>query len=129
MAIKHAKVSTIPDDADTNLVRPSDWNADHIGTNAHDHSDAENGGVLTGFVSDSGDTMTGDLRGKDFIMTRGGTVTRDGNNYIQTVVKTGGRTVTITRDVNNRVTSWTDATNTWTVTRDGNNRIASWAVT
>ena len=27
--VKHSKVSTIPDDADTTLVRPSDWNADH----------------------------------------------------------------------------------------------------
>ena len=27
--VKHTKVSTVPDDADTSLVRPSDWNADH----------------------------------------------------------------------------------------------------
>ena len=27
--VKHSKVSTIPDDTDTSLVRPSDWNADH----------------------------------------------------------------------------------------------------
>ena len=27
--VKHNKVSTVPDDADTSLVRPSDWNADH----------------------------------------------------------------------------------------------------
>jgi hypothetical protein len=29
ITVKHSKVSTIPDDADTSLVRPSDWNADH----------------------------------------------------------------------------------------------------
>jgi hypothetical protein len=29
LTIKHTKVSTIPDGADTGLVRPSDWNADH----------------------------------------------------------------------------------------------------
>ena len=28
--IKHSKVSTIPDTDDTSLVRPSDWNADHV---------------------------------------------------------------------------------------------------
>jgi hypothetical protein len=28
--IKHNKVSTIPDTDDTSLVRPSDWNADHV---------------------------------------------------------------------------------------------------
>ena len=27
--VKHTKVSTVPDSADTSLVRPSDWNADH----------------------------------------------------------------------------------------------------
>ena len=27
--VKHNKVSTVPDSADTSLVRPSDWNADH----------------------------------------------------------------------------------------------------
>lgn len=29
MSIKHAKVSAVADGADTSLVRPSDWNADH----------------------------------------------------------------------------------------------------
>ena len=28
--VKHSKVSTIPDADDTSLVRPSDWNADHV---------------------------------------------------------------------------------------------------
>jgi hypothetical protein len=30
ITVKHLKVSTIPDDADTSLVRPSDWNDDHV---------------------------------------------------------------------------------------------------
>ena len=30
ITVKHLKVSTIPDEADTSLVRPSDWNADHV---------------------------------------------------------------------------------------------------
>lgn len=33
MPIKHAKVSTIEDGVDTDLVQPSDWNADHTGSN------------------------------------------------------------------------------------------------
>jgi hypothetical protein len=35
ITVKHSKVSTIPDATDTDLVRPSDWNADHtiVGTN------------------------------------------------------------------------------------------------
>ena len=42
--VKHSKVSTIPDDTDTNLVRPSDWNADHtlvgLGTMAEQNANA-----------------------------------------------------------------------------------------
>ena len=30
MSVAHAKVSAIADGADTNVVRPSDWNADHV---------------------------------------------------------------------------------------------------
>jgi len=29
ITVKHTKVSTIPDDTDTSLIRPSDWNDDH----------------------------------------------------------------------------------------------------
>jgi hypothetical protein len=42
--VTHSKVSTIPDDADTSLVRPSDWNADHtlvgLGTMAEQDANA-----------------------------------------------------------------------------------------
>jgi hypothetical protein len=42
ITVKHLKVSTIPDASDTDLVRPSDWNANHtiVGTN-----DIANGGT------------------------------------------------------------------------------------
>jgi hypothetical protein len=30
ITVKHTKVSTIPDDTDTSLIRPSDWNDDHV---------------------------------------------------------------------------------------------------
>jgi len=55
ITVKHSKVSTIPDDADTSLVRPSDWNADHtlVGT-----VPVANGGTgaatLTGYVIGNG---------------------------------------------------------------------------
>jgi hypothetical protein len=55
ITVKHSKVSTIPDDADTSLVRPSDWNADHtlVGT-----VPVINGGTgastLTGYVKGNG---------------------------------------------------------------------------
>lgn len=40
--VKHSKVSTIPDDTDTSLIRPSDWNADHTLTGT---IDIANGGT------------------------------------------------------------------------------------
>jgi hypothetical protein len=42
ITVKHSKVSAIPDGADTSVVRPSDWNADHslVGT-----IDVANGGT------------------------------------------------------------------------------------
>jgi trimeric autotransporter adhesin len=42
ITVKHSKVSTIPDEADTSLVRPSDWNADHTLTGT---IDITNGGT------------------------------------------------------------------------------------
>lgn len=54
ITVKHSKVSTIPDDADTSLVRPSDWNADHtlvgLGTMAEQNANAIaiTGGTVTG---------------------------------------------------------------------------------
>ena len=54
ITVKHSKVSTIPDDTDTNLVRPSDWNADHtlvgLGTMAEQDANAISitGGTVTG---------------------------------------------------------------------------------
>ena len=45
--VKHPFVSTVPDDADTSLVRPSNWNADHtitgLGTAAELNAGSPNG--------------------------------------------------------------------------------------
>ena len=52
--VKHTKVSTVPDDTDTSLVRPSDWNADHtlvgLGTMAEQNANAVaiTGGTING---------------------------------------------------------------------------------
>lgn len=47
ITVKHTKVSTVPDTADTSLVRPSDWNADHtlvgLGTAAELDAGVPNG--------------------------------------------------------------------------------------
>ena len=54
ITVLHTKVSTIPDDADTTLVRPSDWNASHslsgVGTMAEQNANAVavTGGTING---------------------------------------------------------------------------------
>jgi hypothetical protein len=55
ITVKHSKVSTIPDDADTSLVRPSDWNADHQLTGTVPVANGGTGAsTLTGYVKGSG---------------------------------------------------------------------------
>ena len=55
ITVKHTKVSTIPDDADTSLVRPSDWNADHALTGVIDVANGGTGAAtLTGYVKGNG---------------------------------------------------------------------------
>ena len=54
ITVKHSKTSTIPDGADTDLIRPSDWNADHtltgLGTMAEQNASsvAITGGSVNG---------------------------------------------------------------------------------
>jgi len=55
ITVTHSKVSTIPDDADTSLVRPSDWNADHALTGVIDVANGGTGAAtLTGYVKGNG---------------------------------------------------------------------------
>jgi len=54
ITVKHSKTSTIPDGSDTDLIRPSDWNADHtltgLGTMAEQNASsvAITGGSVNG---------------------------------------------------------------------------------
>jgi hypothetical protein len=71
--VKHIKVSTIADDPDTDLVRPSDWNEDHdiagLGTMAEQDASsvAITGGTISGLSAPldvpSGGTGADDLTG------------------------------------------------------------------
>lgn len=48
LTIKHTKVSAIPDGADTSVVRPSDWNADHAFTGVLDFTHGGTGQTSSG---------------------------------------------------------------------------------
>jgi hypothetical protein len=58
--VKHTKVSTIPDGTDTSVVRPSDWNDNHVitGLGTIATQDANNVAITGGTVS--GSTLTSD---------------------------------------------------------------------
>lgn len=59
ITVKHTKVSTVPDTADTSLVRPSDWNADHTltGLGSMAEQNANNVSITGGSIS--GTTVSG----------------------------------------------------------------------
>jgi len=82
---------------------------------------------VDGYVKKTGDTMTGDLIGTDFVKTRSGTITRDGDGNVSQVSLTGGRTLNITR-TDGYISSITDGARIWNYTRNVNNQVTSWTV-
>ena len=60
ITVKHTKVSTIPDGDDSSLIRPSDWNDDHVLTGTIPVANGGTGAAtLTGYVKGNGtSTMT-----------------------------------------------------------------------
>jgi len=57
ITVKHSKVSTIPDGDDSSVVRPSDWNDDHVLTGTIPVANGGTGAAtLTGYVKGTGTT-------------------------------------------------------------------------
>ena len=58
-----------------------------------------------------------------------GTISYDSENRVSAATRTGGRTITFTRDGYGMISSWTDGTNTWAITRSSNGgRMTAWGV-
>jgi len=84
ITVKHSKVSTIPDGTDTSVVRPSDWNDDHVltgtipvangGTGASTASDGLNN-LLPSQTSNTGKVLTTDGTNASWVTNGSGTVT------------------------------------------------------
>jgi hypothetical protein len=74
ITVKHSKVSTIPDDADTSLVRPSDWNDDHVLTGT---VPVANGGTGAATADDAITNLLPSQTGNNgkFLSTNGTTTT------------------------------------------------------
>ena len=96
ITVKHSKVSTIPDDADTSLVRPSDWNDDHVLTGTVPVANGGTGAsTLTGYVKGNGtSTMTASSTIPSTDVTGLGTMsTQNANNVTITGGSISGTTV------------------------------------
>ena len=86
ITVKHSKVSTIPDDADTSLVRPSDWNADHTLTGTIEIANGGTGQTTANAAFNAlVPSQTGDT---------GKYLTTDGSNTSWATVSGGSGTVT-----------------------------------
>ena len=96
ITVKHNKVSTIPDDADTSLVRPSDWNDDHVLTGTVPVANGGTGAAtLTGYVKGNGTSaMTASATVPNTDVTGLGTMsTQNSNNISVTGGSISGTTV------------------------------------
>jgi hypothetical protein len=113
ITVKHSKVSTVPDDADTSLVRPSDWNADHTLTGTVPVANGGTGAAtLTGYVKGNGTAaMTASATVPSTDVTGLGTMsTQNSNNISVTGGSMSGVTIsdyvaTATKGVANGVAS------------------------
>jgi hypothetical protein len=113
ITVKHNKVSTIPDDADTSLVRPSDWNDDHVLTGTVPVANGGTGAAtLTGYVYGNGTSaMTAATTIPNTSITGLGTMsTQNSNNISVTGGSMSGVTIsdyvaTATKGVANGVAS------------------------
>jgi hypothetical protein len=96
ITVKHSKVSTIPDGTDTSVVRPSDWNDDHVLTGTIPVANGGTGAsTLTGYVKGNGTAaMTASATVPSTDITGLGTMsTQNANNVAITGGSITGTTV------------------------------------
>jgi hypothetical protein len=127
ITVKHSKTSTIPDAGDTNLVQPSDWNADHslagLGTMAEQNANAVviTGGTITG-VSGLGTVTSVAATAGTGISVTGSPITTSGTLNItntapdQTVAIASGTGISVTGTYPNFTVTNTSPSSGGTVT-------------
>jgi hypothetical protein len=98
ITVKHSKVSTVPDDADTSLVRPSDWNDDHVLTGTVPVANGGTGAsTATGAINALLPSQTGNS-GK--VLSTDGTNTSwtasGGSGTVTSVAATAGTGISVT---------------------------------
>lgn len=109
ITVKHSKVSSIPDGADTSVVRPSDWNADHtlsgLGTMAEqsDTSVDINGGAIDGTTVGTASPSTGAFT----TLSSSSTATLNGTTI------PASKTLLVTTDIGSSVQAYDADLTTW----------------
>lgn len=97
ITVKHSKTSTIPDGSDTDLIRPSDWNADHtltgLGTMAEQNANnvAITGGSING--TSLGATTAGSAKVTTLDIALGLTLATDAGTSGQVLTSAGAGSV------------------------------------
>jgi hypothetical protein len=97
ITVKHTKVSTIPDGDDTSVVRPSDWNDNHVLTGTVPVTNGGTGAAtLTGYVKGNGTSaMTASATVPSTDITGLGTMSaQNANNVAVTGGTVSGTTLT-----------------------------------
>ena len=122
----NAGTVTNANDATTNATMYLMWTATQGGGYAAKTSSNLTYNPSTGILSVAGLSVTADAVGKDFISTRGATITRTAG-AISSIAKASGRTLTINR-TGGYISSIGDGTRTWTFNRDANHIITDYTV-
>jgi hypothetical protein len=102
ITVKHSKVSTIPDDADTSLVRPSDWNDDHVLTGTVPVANGGTGGAT------ANEALTNLLPGQTG--NSGKFLSTDGTNTLWSVPAGSGDVVGPASSTDNAITRFDGTT-------------------
>jgi len=93
MSITHSFVSEILDSEDTTLVRPSNWNADHIGINEHTHSGSSSGSIISHLVLSGSGVNTHDQIDIDLIRLADTSGSNTGDQNLTGYIKSFGDVV------------------------------------
>jgi hypothetical protein len=127
LTIKHTKVSTIADDPDESLIRPSDWNADHDLTGVATVAQGGTGvGTLSGILKGNGTDPVTAVTGPEIVSAIGGTKVANAISADNATTLNG--ILPIANGGTNATTAETARTNLGVPATDGTGATGTWGI-
>jgi len=126
-SIDHANIIGNGTNSHSNIDSHIFNNSIHFTQNSISITESQISDLQTYTLTDGSKPFTDDIVGTDFINTRAGSITRV-NGLITQIDKVGGRSLVVSRDINNRIATIADGTRTYTFNRT-NGKITDWTVT